>query len=268
MSVQVQAPAITTSSIVKQAHFEAPWFAETAALMNESPSTYHRKTFEFVVASRVYQERIGHGGLSLGFAIAHDPMPAFIVAHGGDVVCTNIDQGDTAAKIWQDTGQHVTRVQDLRFWGICPQEALLEHASWAYADMRDLPPALCQAQFDYVFSSGGRRAGLDFVLASVACMAPDGWATHTTEYNMNHTATDAQTSNDPTLCLFTQRDLRTLVGELDALGVDLLPLDFTSGTQPYDLYIDRVPYRARGHLKLQIGPWVSTSICLVLHKRV
>ena len=54
---------------------------------------------------------------------------------------------------------------------------------------------------------------------------------------------------------------------VDRAGGELLPINFNPGKTPVDTHYDLPPYRAKVHLKIQLGNYVITSIGLVVRKR-
>lgn len=66
--------------------------------------------------------------------------------------------------------------------------------------------------------------------------------------------------------LYRRRELLSLHEQLIAIGCSVLPMNFYSGDQPEDKYIDLPPYKQEIHLKLLIEKFATTSFGLVLRK--
>jgi hypothetical protein len=64
--------------------------------------------------------------------------------------------------------------------------------------------------------------------------------------------------------LFRRIDLLKMKNLIESLGHDVAPFDFSTGNGPADNHVDQVPYTHAPHLKLQLGPFVSTSIGIIV----
>ena len=131
--------------------------------------------------------------------------------------------------------------------------------------MRAIPTDL--TGFDFVYSScafehlGSIAAGLQFLVDQVRCLAPGGVFIHTTEFRCGGAP---GTLDHAGTVLFTEAHLRLGMAVLrEKYSCNILPLDLASGEDAWDTYVDHPPYQQDGHLKLQIGNWVSTSVALI-----
>ncbi len=132
-------------------------------------------------------------------------------------------------------------------------------------DMNSVPADL--AGFDFAWSScalehlGTLGAGMDFVVAQMACLRPGGVAVHTTEYLVS--------SNDATVeaggtVFYRRRDIESLVQRLRRAGHDV-DMDYSLGSTPDDVHVDVPPY-TDVHLRTQLAGYVTTSLALIVTK--
>jgi SAM-dependent methyltransferase len=123
--------------------------------------------------------------------------------------------------------------------------------------------------FDFCWSScafehlGSIRKGLDFVMNSARLLKPGGVAVHTTEYNV--TSNSKTLDNNPSFVIFRRCDIELLVDELKFEGFEVDPIDFSSGEDGLERYVDLPPYLDEPHLRLQLaGEYVSTSLGVII----
>ncbi|HEY1734755.1 MAG TPA: hypothetical protein VGG23_09930, partial [Acidimicrobiales bacterium] len=134
-----------------------------------------------------------------------------------------------------------------------------------HVDMNDVPDDL--QGFDFTWSScafehlGDLRAGADFVVEQMRCVAPGGVAVHTTELNVS--SGDRTVAAGPTV-LYRRRDIDDLAARLRGLGYRI-DVDLTEGTAPADDHVDVPPF-SDTHLRTTLGEFVTTSVGLVIEK--
>lgn len=93
------------------------------------------------------------------------------------------------------------------------------------------------------------------------CLAPNGVAVHTTEFNVQSNARTVAVGHT---VLYRQKDIVSLAESLRSSGHDI-ELDFDAGSTPADLHVDHPPWSGP-HLKIQLGQFVATSIGLIIGK--
>lgn len=138
------------------------------------------------------------------------------------------------------------------------------------ADMRDIS-SLAGQSFDFIWSScsfehlGSLQAGLRFVMEAMQFIKPGGCAVHTTEYNVS---SNRDTLSSGPSVIYRRQDIEALAYGLRTIGCALTPVDFDPGCDRHDLEFDYPPYfcNNRRHIKLLLGPYVSTSMLLVISK--
>ena len=168
-------------------------------------------------------------------------------------------------KGWVDTNQHAASLEALNHMGLCPADRFKELVSFRNVDMRALPPDLGQADFIWSACSfehlGNLEEGLQFVMESVKRLKPGGVAVHTTEYNVSSNTT---TIDDGGVVIYRRSDIEDVAERLRGEGF-AIELDFSDGTLPGDLYVDKHPFKGEPHLKLDLWGYVATSYGLIIH---
>jgi hypothetical protein len=86
---------------------------------------------------------------------------------------------------------------------------------------------------------GSIRAGMDFILQSMATLKPGGLAVHLFDFNY---ADDDRTIDNWSSVLFQRRHIEALTAELKAAGHAPAKLDLHVGHQPMDRFIDPPPF--------------------------
>ena len=130
---------------------------------------------------------------------------------------------------------------------------------------------MSRIDFDFLWTScafehlGSLRAGLDFVVDAMRLLRPGGIAVHTTEFNLTSNWRTKRWGRD---VIYRRRDIETLARRLRQSECLLEPVDFASGSHPFDFDYDTKPFMSAGkpHVKLKIGRFVATSILLVIRK--
>ena len=71
--------------------------------------------------------------------------------------------------------------------------------------------------------------------------------------------------NNPSFVIFRRCDIELLVDELRSEGFDVEPIDFSSGEDELERYVDLPPYLDEPHLRLQlVGEYVATSLGIII----
>ena len=148
----------------------------------------HRKMWEWLFIAEALRERgmlaAGHRGV--GFGVGQEPLVALFAAAGCDVVATDQPHESAVASAGptrRSSGPAGPRTSTT--FGLSAARSS-ERVAYRPVDMNSLPADL--TGFDFAWSScalehlGTLAAGIDFVVAQMACLRPGGVAVHTTEY--------------------------------------------------------------------------------------
>jgi hypothetical protein len=260
---------ILTSKLVTQSDFETDWYDHWCKVIHQKKQ-YHRKQLEYIWILQALFERnmLVKGKKGLGFAVGEEPLPSVFASLGCEILATDLDPNDPHAVYW-DNGQLAKGLDSLYKPAILDCKMHEKLMSYRPANMNSIPEDLRQEQFDFTWSScafehlGSIQNGLDFIIAQMDCLKKGGWAVHTTEFNFS---SDLDTIDYQEVVLFRRKDIIKLKERLERLGHYVEPINFNTGCQPYDNYIDIPPYRYEPHLKLQLGQYKTTSILLLIQK--
>jgi SAM-dependent methyltransferase len=258
------------SSICTAADFRHAEFDRWRRILDEKPRM-HRKIWEHVFIAAHFEAAglLAQGRRGLGFGVGTESLPVAFAARGASVVATDMAPESATAAGWASTNQHSSSLADLNKKGLCPPEEFARRVSHQICDMNNVDPEL--RDFDFCWSAcslehlGSIRAGLDFIRASVETLRPGGVAIHTTEYNVS--SNDLTIDDNPTLVLYRRKDIEELVRGLRADGHHVADVCFDVLSEPIDLFVDVPPYTADPHIRLILGPFVSTSIAIVIQKK-
>jgi hypothetical protein len=262
------ASVFTQSVACRQAMFEEPYFSYWAAKLGYTLS-YYRKLWEFVFICQALSERglLSDGRRGLGFGVGEEPLTALFAAFGCRITATDMAPEAAADAGWTETQQYAAGKAGLRQPWLCPEDAFDQRVDFEVCDMNAVPGRF--TGFDFCWSAcalehlGSIDQGLAFIERSIGCLKPGGYAVHTTELNLS--------SNEETLesggtVLFRRRDLEALAERLQAAGHVVAPLDFSTGDEPLDRYIDAPPYRTDPHLVLALSGYATTSFGLIVQR--
>jgi hypothetical protein len=262
------------SSLCTQRALESPAFdawvraLDPWAVKPDGSLLMHRKVWERAFIAQALAERglLAPGKSGLGFAVGQEPLPSLFAGRGCDVLATDLAAGSAAATAWADTGQHAAGPHALYRPDLCDRAAFDARVRFAPLDMNHVPDRL--GPFDFCWSScalehlGSLDLGVRFVERSLGCLAADGVAVHTTEFNVS---SNSYTVAEGSEVLYRRCDIEALAARLTAAG-HRVELDFDAGAGPADCQIDPPPYREEPHLKLLLHGYVSTSIGLIVEK--
>jgi cyclopropane fatty-acyl-phospholipid synthase-like methyltransferase len=246
-----------------------PHYNYWCSQIREAPRM-HRKQWEFcyILQALDVAGMLEGGRRALGFGVGLEPLAALFAQRGVAVLATDLEPQEAKEKGWVATAQHARSRQALNDRNICDPETFDRLVDFRYMDMNAVDTDLA-GQFDFVWSAcafehlGSILQGLQFVINSAACLKPGGVAVHTTEFNCS---SDSETLDNASTVLFRKRDFLWLEQRLKAMDC-VMEFNFNLGNQPLDTYIDKPPYSADEHLKLQIMRWTVTSFGLIIRKR-
>lgn len=234
------------------------------------PEDMHRKYWEFAYIARALEthDALRPGARGLGFAVGLEPLPAYFASRGCTVVATDLAPDAEASKGWIESGQHLASKAALNEAGICAPAVFDDHVAVRWVDMTRIDGDL--RDFDFTWSScafehvGSVDAGLAFVRNQMACLRPGGVSVHTTELNIS---SETDTIDAGPTVLFTRPHMRHLLDTLRADGHAVAAVTFRLGSDAADREVVVAPYTQQSpHLKIQVGPYVTTSFGIIVTK--
>jgi hypothetical protein len=228
----------------------------------------HRKMWEWLFIAEALRERdmLAAGRRGVGFGVGKEPLVALFADAGADVVATDQPHESAVASGWTDSAVEWSGgLEGLNDFGLCPPDLFAQRVSFRAVDMNALPADL--TGFDFAWSScalehlGTLGAGMDFVVAQMACLRPGGVAVHTTEYLVS---SEDETVEAGGTVFYRRRDIESLVTRLRRAGHDV-DMDYTLGAAPEDVHVDVPPY-TDVHLRTELAGYVTTSLALIVTK--
>jgi hypothetical protein len=269
-----------TSKVCCYTDFFTDWYiewAETlrleAAVRDTEPEkrNTHRKAWEWCAITQALHERgmLQSGRSGAGFAVGTEPLASAFAAQDVTILGTDL-ASDQAG--WTNTNEHAVSLEALYHEQLVSREKFAANVRFRPADMRNVS-ALAGQSFDFVWSScsfehlGSLEGGFRFVLDAMQLIKPGGFAVHTTEYNVS--SNDETMTSGPSV-IYRRRDIEDLGFALRSIGCALEEPMFDAGTERHDIEFDYPPYfyNNRKHIKLLLGPYISTSILLIIRKGV
>ncbi|MGN8118836.1 hypothetical protein [Labrys sp. 22185] len=258
-----------TSALCHQRHFLLDQYRFWVKALKDKPR-FLRKQWEYVYIAQVLYERgmLSPGKRGLGFGVGQEPLPSLFASFGAEVVATDQSLQSALDAGWVSTHQHIVDTSVLNERGICTDKMMRELVSFSEVDMNAIDSKFF-GQFDFCWSScslehlGSLQHGLDFIENSLLTLKPGGVAVHTTEFNL--TSNDA-TVESASISIYRKRDISSLVERLIMRGFKTSHVDFDVENAGYaEQVVDLPPYgRGEPHIRLRLGDFDATSICLVV----
>lgn len=229
----------------------------------------NRKQWEWVYILQVLKQRgmLTEGVRGLGFGCGNEPLSALIASMGCTIVATDLAPGDAARSGWIAANQHATSLEGLNAEKLCDPELFANQVTLQSCDMNNIVPNL--RGFDFLWSScalehlGSLEHGLRFMEKAMDCLRPGGVAVHTTEFNLGSNGATLESS---ATCVYRRKDVEELAMRLLAQGHRISKINFASGNELPDLYVDLPPYRSAVHLRLINKRHLCTSLGLFVEK--
>ena len=254
------------SRLCKQKDFETEKFKKYVENINHN-FRYHRKLWEFVAIIDTLHELnlLKEGTKGLGFAVGTEPLSAYFIKHGCDIVSSDFIVENN---IWSTNNEVAYNIDNLNEHKIISHDLLSQKCIFRVEDMNNIHSDLKQGKFDFIWSScaiehiGGLDKGLNYVVNSLDCLKSGGYSIHTTEYNCSSNDGTAEYSDNG---IYRKKDFEKLETMLWGKAV-LFPIDYDLGDMRYDNYIDTYPYSNETHLKLDLFGYISTSALLIIKK--
>lgn len=251
------------SSACTKKQLLSPDFVKWTAELNGEPGRLHRKVWEWCYIAQALGERgmLQPGKKGLGLAVGKEPLISLFAKMGCDILATDMDEEGAKKAGWAATNQHAASIEALVQEDICPLDEFKKRVSFRVVDMNKMPLDL--GKYDFIWSScsiehlGNLRAGIQFMVNMTRFLKKGGVAVHTTEFNV---ASNESTVDNNPIVIFRKKDFLFLKELLEGCGHQVEEFDFFTGDEAEDLYVDQPPYDKLPHLKLQLGPYASTSI--------
>jgi len=255
--------------------FDAAWFQRWRPIMvhhtaNEirlGQAFLHRKEWELVFICQALEERglLASGKSGIGFAVGLEPLPAIFAGKGCKILAT--DRGSSGH--WK--GQWASGKSDLSRSQLCDPSVFESNVDFQQIDMNRIPWQL--GNFDFSWSCcalehlGSLRKGFAFLLNQMRCLKPGGTAVHTMEFNLS---SNRRTIARGDTVAYRKRDIEKFLQLAEREGHSVASVDFSPGDDPLDQFIARPPWDDMtsnlAHLRLRIGPFVCTSLALIMTK--
>lgn len=261
-------PYVFTSTLCREQHFRMPFYTYWCRQLGEIPC-FHRKQWEYVFICQALSER-GYFRPELdavGFGVGKEPLVSLFASYGVNVLSTDLEIEKAKSLGWVSSNQHSNDLSELNQRGICEDEIFKARVRFQNVDMNNIPQDL--GKFDFCWSScafehlGSIKNGLDFVYNSLKLLKPGGIAIHTTEFNVS--SNDKTLDNNPSFVIYRKRDIEQFVEKLKIEGFLVETVDYVSGEDKLERYVDLPPYSSEPHLRLQLAnEFVSTSIGLII----
>lgn len=261
-------------ALARMEDFDEPWCHKQMQLIcgphTRFSSLVNRKLWEVASCLQAFEERgmLAPGKTGLVFGVGRERLPSLFAARGCRIVAT--DQASDKTGDWTGTGQHCSALEQLWLREYLSAEHFYERVSFRPVDMNDIPADLHESA-DFLWSLcslehlGSLENGIRFVVNSLRCLKPGGWAFHTTEYNLSD---EYRTIERPNLCVFRRSDIEEMVRRVEEAGGTVLPRDYSIGAHPYDWQLSAPPHpRLKPNLRLRLAGVVMTSIRLIIQRR-
>jgi hypothetical protein len=257
------------SQLCTAAQFDDPAFGHIIGALLMSPGP-HRKLWELAYIVSVLRQAgmIQAGRRAMVFGCGRETTPAYLAAHGVEVLATDAPSEEVFNQGWASTNQFSAQADDLFFPRIVDRTSFDRLVSFRPVDMNAIPGDLA-GQFDACWSTcslehlGSLQHGLDFIENSLSVLRPGGLAVHTTEFNLGSNEATLESAG---LSIYRRRDIEALAARLVVQGHEVLPLNFHPGDAELDRVIDVPPY-GLPHLKLAVLDMTCTSIGIAIRKR-
>lgn len=264
-------PYTFTSTICREQHFRMPLYKYWCNLFNEKPKL-HRKQWEFVyICQSLYERGYLKKGISgVGFGVGKEPLTSLFSSFGVEVLASDLEYNSAEKLGWVNTDQHSNYIFDLNERGLCDEDNFKRLVSFRNIDMNKIPKDI--HGYDFCWSScslehlGSIAKGIEFIINSLDTLKPGGFAIHTTEFNLS--SNENTIDNNDSYVIFRRKDIDVLTELLDKNGHKIEPIDFCSGNDVIERYVDLPPYLEEPHLRLDLNKYTATSIGLLIHKKI
>lgn len=230
----------------------------------------HRKLWELCYVPQVLQLHgmLKPGKKGIGFGVGCEPLPALFAKYGCEIVASDQDFSNALKDGWVATDQYAMEKGKLNCLNICDPVNFNRLVELKSIDMNHFDESI--GKFDFAWSCcslehlGSLKAGMDFIKNTVKCLNSGGIAVHTTEFNLSSNKDTVKIGGN---VIYREKDIIKLAIELTILGYEVLPLNFNSGSGPFENYVDLPPYSQDAHLRLLLSNYTCTSFGIIIKKK-
>ncbi len=251
------------------------WYKKWAALLNQTESgrgnfaLEANKFWQNAIMAQALYERgvVEENKRGLGFGVGMERLPALFASYGVQVMATDQDFTTIKASSWNN-GQLAQGSQSLNTDNICPPDVFAKNVAYRSVDMNKIPKDF-NGKFDFIWSNcalghlGSIEKSKEFIMNSLNCLAPGGWAVHTTEANI---LSDTDTLDNSDTVFWRQRDLYDLFKKLSKQGYIVSALNFNLGSSQADKRFTLSPKWGSEHSKILFNGYMATHIVLIIKK--
>lgn len=256
--------------------FDSKWYKYWALKLkqtNAGKGKFALKANKFWQNAVIVQVLYERGALEknkkgIGFGVGQERLPALFASLGVQITATDQDDTKEQATTW-DNGQLAHNLSSLNTNQICPEGLFDRNVNFRSVDMTKIPKDLSAQKYDFLWSNcalghlGSIQESVTFIEKSLGCLAPGGWAVHTTEVNV--------LSNETTLdkgetIFFRLRDIYELSLKLTRQGYIVNRLKFDLGTAPEDIHYTLSPKWGNDFSKLLFNGHMATQVVLIIKK--
>jgi 2-polyprenyl-3-methyl-5-hydroxy-6-metoxy-1,4-benzoquinol methylase len=268
-----------------QVDMESDWVKYWCGQLHLEP-IYHRKLWELCYVSQAIKENfeLNENMRGIGFGCGEEPLASLFASMGPSITVTDLHPDQVAGMGWAETKQHTDGLEKAYYDKVIDKSTFQKKVDLQYVDMNNIPERL-HGKFDFCWSVcalehlGSIQNGLDFMHNSLKVLKPGGIAVHTTEYN--YTNVPDRLDNWSTV-LFHKTDFEEVAAKMSSDGHFVSELDFDTGDQPVDLFIDIPPFdygtgwypngdwgseqENNAHLKLSVDGYPCTCFGMIVKK--
>jgi hypothetical protein len=243
----------------------------------------HRKDWEigFVLKALKKKGLLVAGKKGLVFGCGNEETVPALANFGLSITATDQPIETGKGSDWDTSGQYCSGKESFRKFDpqIGPWQNFEKNITFFCADMNNLD--FLATGHDFLWTSctiehlGSKQNTLRFLFNSMKYLVSGGLAIHTTEYDWFTN----QSLDHPRNCVFNREDFDYMARFLRLAGHWMLPIDYSVGTTPQDLFIDEMPFSFNknpptidevsdcGHLKLKVGNKFQTSLGFIVVAR-
>jgi hypothetical protein len=254
-------------SISKWSDYEKSWFEELLVDTNHIKEP-KRKQWEYMSLVQALKERdlLKAERKGLAFGVGKEWTVSYFASKGCQVTATDMFPDNIKVGNWNTSDQWCEEVEDLYFKNFVGEDDFKELVDFKNVDMNYIPTDLRGYDFCWSLCAlehlGSSENGINFILNSVECLNPGGWAFHTTEFDIDPDSPKYETQDN---VFYKEDDIKDLQERVNSRGWYMEPIDLSLGSHANDY---PVMYNEEDrHLKIYSGDNnLVTSVRLIIQK--